>query len=555
MKRTVMLCTLVGVGLIIAAWFLGFGIGGCTSSVNEDINSASTTTTITPTTTLPVVLNGISGTISWSWTGYNAADRWGTLQVTIFPDENFDPGRQKDVKLFSISGEASQVYNFDFVNNGTYYIVAVLFINRHPLPFDQLNNLDKLGQYSDGNLPIVFGGNTHAQPIGYSGTNVTGIDFSLNAIYMGGSVTPTTIPTGTTLPPITGTWKALGGAGFSAGTIDYPTTSVYNGVPYIAFSDGTNSNKATVMKYNSGSDSWAPVGKAGFSDGQADYPCLSIDPTNGDLYLAYADQGHGSRATVVKYNTNSASWETLGGAGFTAGQAEYVSLCIDNNGTPFLAFQDDANSKKVSVMKYDSGSKSWAYLGYPAFSSQSQTFYLSPRWLVAVNGTPYVAYWDEALTGKATCMKYNGADWVSVGTAGFTAGQAAGISLALYNGKPCIAFTDGDQSVVNKYRATVMNYDGSSWQVLGAPRFSAGEGHSTSLFVDNGIPYVAYSDYIYGHKAVLVKYNSGTWQNAGGSTFSAGSVSKVYLYVYNNIPYVTYIDEANGNKATVMQFQ
>jgi hypothetical protein len=73
--------------------------------------------------------------------------------------------------------------------------------------------------------------------------------------------------------------------------------------------------------------------------------------------------------------------------------------------------------------------------------------------------------------------------------------------------------------------------------------------------VDNGSPYVAYSDYYYNHKAVLVKYNSGTWQIVGGSTFSDGSVSKVDLYVYNNIPYVTYIDEANGNKATVMQFQ
>ena len=47
-----------------------------------------------------------------------------------------------------------------------------------------------------------------------------------------------------------GTWQLVGPAGFSAGEIQYTSLSVYNGTPYVAYMDGANSNKATVMKLN-----------------------------------------------------------------------------------------------------------------------------------------------------------------------------------------------------------------------------------------------------------------------------------------------------------------
>ena len=43
----------------------------------------------------------------------------------------------------------------------------------------------------------------------------------------------------------------------------------------------------------------------------------------------------------------------LSSPGFSAGHASYISLAIDSGGTPYVAFRDEANSDKVTVMKFD----------------------------------------------------------------------------------------------------------------------------------------------------------------------------------------------------------
>ncbi len=75
---------------------------------------------------------------------------------------------------------------------------------------------------------------------------------------------------GTTNPVVAspnGTWETVGSAGFSAGTAYTTSLAIDSGTPYVAFNDGSNSSKATVMKYNG--VSWETVGPAGFSAGAA----------------------------------------------------------------------------------------------------------------------------------------------------------------------------------------------------------------------------------------------------------------------------------------------
>jgi hypothetical protein len=44
-------------------------------------------------------------------------------------------------------------------------------------------------------------------------------------------------------------------------------------------------------------------------------------------------------------------WQTVGMAGFSAGKARYTSLAIDSTGSPYVAYGDDGNSGKATVMR------------------------------------------------------------------------------------------------------------------------------------------------------------------------------------------------------------
>ena len=103
-------------------------------------------------------------------------------------------------------------------------------------------------------------------------------------------------------------------------------------------------------------------------------------------------------------------------------------------------------------------------------------------------------------------MRYNGSDWVAVGSAGFSAGQAYYTSLAIApDGTPYVAYMD----MANSNKATVMRYDGSAWMAVVGAGFSAGEIGSTSLAIaPDGTPSVAYADYGNSGKATVMELNN-----------------------------------------------
>ena len=53
---------------------------------------------------------------------------------------------------------------------------------------------------------------------------------------------------------------------------------------------------------------WLPVGSAGFSAGAVGWTSLALDKNNVP-YVAYQDNVNGGKATVMKYN--GAAWETV----------------------------------------------------------------------------------------------------------------------------------------------------------------------------------------------------------------------------------------------------
>jgi len=57
---------------------------------------------------------------------------------------------------------------------------------------------------------------------------------------------PTNTPTNTPTP----SWKYVGNAGFSAGTVFNSSLDVYDGTPYVVYTDMAHDYKASVMKFS-----------------------------------------------------------------------------------------------------------------------------------------------------------------------------------------------------------------------------------------------------------------------------------------------------------------
>ncbi|MFC5404298.1 hemoblobin-interacting domain-containing protein, partial [Cohnella soli] len=355
-------------------------------------------------------------------------------------------------------------------------------------------------------------------------------------------------------------WKEVGTPYFSAGGIQYPSLVVAaDGTPYLAYSDGGSGNggKATVMKYDRGSDAWVSVGAPAFSASYAQYTSLYVTP-DGTLYVAYAaygDTGNFSKATVKRYDNSSNTWKFVGDAnGFSSNNAKYTSLYVAADGTPYVAYQDADVGNKATVMKYDSDNDTWSNVGNAGFSAGTAE---DVSLVVAADGTPYVAYQDAAKGKKVTVMKYDSDsdEWTSVGSAGLSDGEAQYTSLRVAaDGTLYVAYKDNE----NNYRATVMKYDSVSdeWASVGSEGFSSDEVLDLSLYIANGIPYVAYRDYGNDLKATVMKFDSdrNTWALVGNAGFSEGRSLFTTLYVTTDgTPYVAYLDFDNY-KAVVMNY-
>jgi len=307
---------------------------------------------------------------------------------------------------------------------------------------------------------------------------------------------------------------------------------------------------------------WSYVGKPDFSAGAAEYESLCI--SNGTPYVAYEDVANNNGVTVMKFTgvttTNPTGWTPVGSPGFTNnGSSDYVSLCVDN-GTPYVAFSDGYDEDNMlegpaAVMKFTGiGATGWQPVGSSRDVSQNGAAYES---LFIYNGTPYLAYQDEYAydEGQATVMKYTLATgWQPVGSTDFTNSNAYFESLCVSNNTPYLAFEDG----ANSDTATVMDYTGTGatgWQTVGNRGFSDGEARYESFCVANGTPYVAYMDWAHNYAATVMDYTGpGTGVNNSGWS-DVGSPGFSTYATYESLCSANgtlYLAFDNGN-ATVME--
>jgi len=345
-------------------------------------------------------------------------------------------------------------------------------------------------------------------------------------------------------------WEVLGTAGFATITSDSPYFSLAvnsSGTPYVAFSDGADSNKVTVMKFD-GSD-WAQVGDDLTSAAGSEIG-LKFDGTV--PYVVY--RGTDNKATVKKFTT---AWEVVGTTeSFTPVDASSLSLAIDNANTAHVAFCDASVSGEASVMK--DNTTAWTNLGSAGFSSD-----VTPIISIAFDGAvPYVSFKDGNTTGvdKLSVMKYTVAttSWdivsedISAGEV-YQVRMAISASSALY-----VAYQDASLG----YKGVVLQYSGSSWADVGGigtgstDPFTPASANGLDFAVVGSNLYTAFGDGAVGGRASVMMSSGAAWSNIGTQGFSPALINNISLAVDSTgKPYVAFRDSTNDNKLTVMVYK
>lgn len=340
-------------------------------------------------------------------------------------------------------------------------------------------------------------------------------------------------------------WKNVGNAGFSAGQADQTALAISpSGEPYVVFKDVSDSNKATVMKFNG--TNWVYVGNRGFSSGLIGSPSIAIS-SSGEPFVSYSEVNHGlfwMSAAVKKFD--GTNWVNAGNQNFGA-QVWPKSLDFSSTGELYIALQDTITGTP-KVMKFDGNS--WTIVGTGPFGTPSQYTTLA----VSSSGQPYVAYQDMSTSNwQPTVMKFDGTTWTFVGSEGFSAEYVDYTSLAISpSGEPYLAFSD-----YNNYSLiVVLKFNGNDWEYVGNAGISLDAAYYPNLvFNPAGEPYVAFNDEGYSYKATLMRFNGSSWETIGGGGFSAGmSKYESLAFSPSATAYVAYSDGSASFKSTVMKY-
>ncbi|MFC9710111.1 S-layer homology domain-containing protein [Paenibacillus sp. NPDC056933] len=284
------------------------------------------------------------------------------------------------------------------------------------------------------------------------------------------------------------------------------------------------------------SGTWTDVGGAGFTTGQVENITLVFD-REGTPYTVFRDLGNDNKATVMKYI--SGGWQSVGPLGFSAGEVWTTSLAFDSQNVPYVAYQDMDNDSKATVMKFNGNQ--WEVVGSAGFTAGAAvyvTLAFSP------DDTLYIGYRDHAADSKVTVKRWSGNQWETVGSAGFTTGIALEMSKLIIdaNGIPYFAFKDSTNN-----KLTVMKFAGNQWKNVGAAAFTAGTASYLSLaFGPNGVLYVAFQDGSNSYKATVMKLNGSQWEVVGNAGFSSGSVYNLSLaFDPQGVPYTAFRNSVN----------
>jgi len=254
--------------------------------------------------------------------------------------------------------------------------------------------------------------------------------------------------------------------------------------------------------------------------------------------------------TALSSLTFAQGWENVGTEGFTTltgfgSQFKWHNLTSNNN-TLYLSLQDGVHGNKATVMKFNG--TDWVALGTPGFSDGTIAY---NDLEFNTNNTPYLVFKDGGNSYSPTVMSYDGSAWNLVGTAGIGVTDYCNFqNIEIINDIPFVAYKNTTNDGVE-----VKSFDGTNWNFVGPANFTGSGVGAVGFSHTQSTPYVVYTDMSNGEKINVKKYNGTSWMFVGAPNFSASWVAKIGLkFSPSGEPYVSFQDNDNGNKVSVMRF-
>ena len=224
----------------------------------------------------------------------------------------------------------------------------------------------------------------------------------------------------------------------------------------------------------------------------------------------------------------------------------FTSLAFKSDGTPYLAFSDDTLSGRAVVYSFNDSQNSWQQVGGAIGSGFANYTDLA---ISPIDGMLYVTFSDDGVSNKAVVYSFDGASWNQVGGS-MGAGSTFYTNLAIRptDGVPYITFKDNGVAG----QAVVYAFDGVSWNQVGGS-VSVGAASNESLaFKSDGTPYLAFADSNASGKAVVYSFDGASWNQVGG-VISSGLTDYISLAIRpsDNRPYVAFSRSDTDGRAIV----
>lgn len=281
-------------------------------------------------------------------------------------------------------------------------------------------------------------------------------------------------------------WSYVGGSpGVTTTTALYGCMAMDNSGS-IYYSNQAGSAGMEIRKFSNGA--WSMLPNAAAS--QINYQALAISAT-GDLFA------HHSLASGTVKRYKNGVWEQVGNTGF-AGGSTYVKMAVGTDNFIYVA-QIASGLKLYRISANASSTDSWTLVGGvnagTAYSSDNSFIDLA----LDSNNAPYISYVSASGDGrKLNVKKFDGSNWVQVGTANFSDAVVNYTSIALANDGTVYAAAsiwDSQNANHSKNQVYALNPGATAWNKLGGTVISEAAATYNELAVDsNNKVVLAYVD-------------------------------------------------------------